>query len=373
MFSPSRIELSAQALRKNIEALRATCPGKEAIAVVKANAYGHGMKETVRIVEPLVDALQVDDMIEARELKTLTQKRILVLGSVPSWEWEEAVKLGVELALYRDDMLHELNRLGGEQGVRVPVHVKIDALLGRQGLLPQEANTFLEQLKTCEHILLSGVYMHFSDVEDTEDPGHALAQWAAFSPIIEIAQEQNPQVNIHASATGAVLAHDAQLPTTAIRLGIGMYGLWPSTRIRERHEMRVPLAPVLRWVSYVAQVKEVPAGFPIGYGRTFIAPKPMRIAVVPQGYSDGYDRGLSSRGMVLVRGKRCSVLGRVAMNMCVVDITDVPEVQAEDEVVLLGNQGNDAIAAEEVAQAAQSINYEIVARLSPLLPRYVVR
>jgi alanine racemase len=128
----------------------------------------------------------------------------------------------------------------------------------------------------------------------------------------------------------------------------------------------------LRWVSYVAQVKEVPAGFPIGYGRTFIAPRPMRIAVIPQGYSDGYDRGLSSRGAVLIRKAACPIIGRVAMNMCVADVSHVPGVQVEDEVVLLGRQGGEEVSAERLAEAVGSINYEVVARVSPLLPRVVV-
>lgn len=154
-------------------------------------------------------------------------------------------------------------------------------------------------------------------------------------------------------------------------IGIGMYGLWPSEDLRVQHKDRIELKPVMRWVSHIAQIKTLPTGYTIGYGLTYTTDRPTKIAVIPQGYSDGYDRGLSNRGEVLIHGQRCQILGRVAMNMFVVDVSHLDTVSVEDEVVLLGSQGNDSITAEELAERIDTINYEIVARISPFLNRVV--
>jgi alanine racemase len=150
-----------------------------------------------------------------------------------------------------------------------------------------------------------------------------------------------------------------------------MYGLWPSKSIEKEFSSKLPLCPAMRWVSHLAQVKTVPRGFPIGYGRTFVTKKEMRIGIVPQGYSDGYDRGFSNNSFVLVNGRACKVLGRVAMNMITVDLSRVSKAKLEDEVVLLGRQETLSIAAEHLADIIGSISYEIIARISPLLPRFI--
>jgi alanine racemase len=157
-----------------------------------------------------------------------------------------------------------------------------------------------------------------------------------------------------------------------IRPGLSIYGMWPSEDLRKRLDGKdFNLKPVLRWVSHVAQVKRLPKGHSIGYGLTFITPQAMKVAVVPQGYSDGYDRGFSNKAEVLINGKRCRVLGRVAMNMFVVDVSRLPKVKAEDEVILLGEQGKERITAEELAEIIGTINYEITTRINPLLPRII--
>ena len=154
------------------------------------------------------------------------------------------------------------------------------------------------------------------------------------------------------------------------RLGISLYGMWPSEDLRKKFETKkFKLKPVLRWVTHVAQVKVLPKNHSIGYGLTYITSRPTKIAVIPQGYSDGYDRGLSNKGEVLIQGKRCKVLGRVAMNMFVVDITNIKNIKNEDEVILLGRQGKEEITAEEIADHLETINYEITTRISSLLNR----
>jgi len=175
------------------------------------------------------------------------------------------------------------------------------------------------------------------------------------------------------SATSGVLVYeDVNDYFDMVRIGIGLYGLWPSEDLKERYKNRVSLKPVMAWKTCIAQIKTVPKGFTIGYGLTYKTPSEKKIAVIPQGYSDGYNRLLSNSGEVLIHGKRCPVLGRVAMNMFVVNVSHVEGVKVEDEVVLLGTQENESITAENIARKTNTINHEIVSSGSPLLPRVVV-
>ena len=178
----------------------------------------------------------------------------------------------------------------------------------------------------------------------------------------------------HISATSGVLAYDQDKGLSDIvRPGIGLYGMWPSEDLRKKLESgKLDFKPVMRWVSHVAQVKTLPPNYSIGYGLTYVTEVAMKVAVIPQGYSDGYDRGLSNKGEVLIGGTRCPVLGRVAMNIFVVDVSHLSGVKAEDEAVLLGGQGDEFITAEELAGKLETINYEITTRISPLLPRVVI-
>jgi alanine racemase len=177
----------------------------------------------------------------------------------------------------------------------------------------------------------------------------------------------------HISATSGLMAYEAKAAcNTIVRTGIGAYGLWPSDDLRRVYGKKIELLPVLTWKTHVAQVKTLQKGMTVGYGLTFIAPKKMTAALIPQGYSDGFPRSLSNKGVVLIGEKKCPVLGRVAMNMCVVDVSRVPLVKEADGVVLLGKQGSQAISAELLGELSGTINYEAVTRISPLLPRILI-
>jgi alanine racemase len=365
--SLSFIELNRCAARANVAAFRSHLgPTQELIAVVKANAYGHGLNEIVGMVEDLVDGFQVDDIEELRLVRPKTAKRILVLGYVAPHDLEEAVRLHGELALYDTE---RLELLGAMQEV-AHVHLKIDALLGRQGLLTEMLPDFIPQLLRFPNVKLAGVYGHYSNLEDTPLRSHAEAQQARFERargmLIAFGLGAVPT---HFSSTAGILAFEGPDSEHAlVRLGIGLYGLYPSTGF----ERLVDLKPVLRWVTHLAQVKDVPPGYPIGYGLTFVTSRPTRMGIVPQGYADGYDRGLSGCGEVLVAGRPCPIIGRIAMNMFAIDLTEVGEVHPGAEVVLIGEQDGERITAEVLAGWTDTINYEVVARISALLPRSVV-
>ncbi|NTW21991.1 alanine racemase [Candidatus Falkowbacteria bacterium] len=371
----SYIEISQKNLLHNAKQFRKLAhPDTRVVGVIKANAYGHGQNEVAQILEPAVDYFQVDDLLELRLLRRVTHLPILVLGYVAKDELEAAIKLNGTLAVYDLERLSLIEKIGKRRRKKVPIHVKIDAELGRQGLVKTEWPAFIAALKRCRWIKLDALYSHFANIEDTSDFSHAQKQIDCFSKAVEQFQRAGfTDFATHQSASSGVMVYEkGEGINKIIRPGLSIYGMWPSEELRERFEgQELTLRPVMRWVSHVAQVKKLPKGHSIGYGLTFVTPRAMKVAVIPQGYSDGYDRGLSSKGEVLISGKRCRVLGRVAMNMFVVDVTKLPKVKAEDEVVLLGEQGKERITAEELAEKIGTINYEITTRITSLLPRII--
>jgi alanine racemase len=251
------------------------------------------------------------------------------------------------------------------------VHLKVDALLGRLGVLPSSLDEVLAKLQSCPNVKPEAVYAHYANIEDTVDPTHSVRQEEVFSACFERIRRIYPEVKRHMSATSGLMAREPYSPNDIVRIGIGLYGLYPSDPLAQSFSS-LNLRPAMRWASQLAQVKTLPPDHPVSYGLTYVTSRPTRIGVVPQGYSDGYDRGLSNCGAVLVNGKRCPVIGRVAMNMFMVDLTAAPQAQLGDEIVLLGSQGAETVTAEELAGLLGTINYEVVARVSPSLERRLI-
>jgi alanine racemase len=363
----SYLEISREALQANILSVRKSVgEHQQVIAVVKANAYGHGLAQVVPAIEDLVEAFQVDDIEELRSLRELTQKRALILGYMQPSDLEEATALGAEIAIYDSERLPLLATL--EKPVKL--HLKIDALLGRQGLLPEALPSFLLELQKYPALTLAGVYSHFSNLEDTPSHEQAHAQLQTYEAALQVVRVHGfSDFDTHISATSGIMAFEGnESSRSLVRLGIGLYGLEPSAELAAAYPS-ITFTPALRWVSHLAQVKDIPQGFPVGYGVTYVAPRAMRMGIVPQGYSDGFSRNFSNLGKVLIDGQLCPVIGRVAMNMVAVDLTTSPNAKAGSEVVLLGTQGDKTLTATMLAEQLGTINYEVVARLNPLLPR----
>lgn len=369
----SYIELSKTALVHNFKALKSLVPNRKIACVVKANAYGHGQNEVVKILEPYTDYFQIDDIEELCLLRKVSKKPTLVFGYIQKADLKELVRLRGIPTIYDAERLALLQKIGAKRKIKIPIHIKIDACLGRQGLLMASIPQFILELKKSPNVKVEGIYSHFANIEDTANTTHAKKQIADFTSAVELfASVGIRDIHAHLSATSGVLAIDSALPTSLVRLGIGLYGMWPSEVLQKTAKKKIELIPVMRWVSRVAQVKQIPKGFSVGYGCTYIAKRPTMIAVISQGYSDGFDRGLSNCGEVLIRGMRAPIIGRVAMNIIVADVTHIKNVCAEDEVVLLGSQKNARITAEEIAKKLGTINYEITTRVSSLLPRIVL-
>lgn len=375
------IELSRSAYAHNIAFFRRLLGPRAALAVVvKANGYGHGLIEMAGLArENGVGKLCVHTLDEAQKLRESGfSDPILLLGPVPIARSDEAVLCGAALVAYDGDQLVALERAAAAAERTVDIHLKVETGTHRQGVMSEKLGALLDLLKRSPHLRLAALYSHFANIEDTTDPSFALGQLRRFREACA-AVEKNGFSGFErhlASSAAAILFPETHFDM--VRVGIAQYGLWPSKETRLSYLTRYGagaehlLIPVLCWKARIVQIKEVPSGSFIGYGCTYQTTRPSRIAILPIGYSDGYDRQLSNSAHVLVKGQRAPVRGRVAMNLTAIDITDIPGVGLEEEVVLLGCQGEQEVSADRLAEMAGTINYEIVARLAPHIPRIVV-
>ncbi len=372
----SWVEIDAARLRSNIDAFRTvTAPGTALMVVVKANAYGHGLEAVAPIAAERADWLGVNSIDEALAITQLgIQKPIAVLGHTPLDQSEHVARNGYRQVLYRMDVAKALSRFAEKLGTKAQVHLKIETGTNRQGIALSDLEAFAAELSQLPAIEVEGAYTHFANIEDTLDPSFADSQLSTFKEALAVLERAGMRPSqIHASATAGSLLYPG-MDFTMIRLGIGTYGIWPSreTQLAARERgRRLFLAPVLTWKTRVVQVKDVKAGDYVGYGLTYRASRPMKLVVLPIGYYDGYDRKLSNSGRALIHGQPASVVGRIAMNMTMLDVTDIG-AQPDDEVVLIGRQGNAEIRVEELAEKIGSIAYEVVARINPLIPRVTV-
>lgn len=372
------IELDREAPDYNLGELRKGL-GKGSIlcAVVKANAYGHGVKQMVPLFRS-ADWFAVNSLEEGIELRELGEKRpILVLGHVPLADLGEAVRQNLDLTVYNRETLEALAGLKLKDIGQARLHLKVETGTGRQGVLPEQVRGFVEQLRSVPGVNLVGVSTHFANIEDTLNHDYAQSQLDKFQQALKILEDLKVKPEyIHTAATAAAILFD-KTHFNLVRAGIGIYGLWPSRETYLStllgHRPVPDLRPVLTWKTRIVQIKDLPEGSYIGYGCTYRATRPIRVGVLPVGYADGYDRKLGNTAYVLIRGKRAPVIGRVCMNLAMVDISDIPQAGLEEEVVLLGRGGEERISAENMAEWADTINYELVTRISPFLPRKLVK
>jgi len=369
----SWVEIDTSRLTANVRTFRnALSPGTRLMAVVKSNAYGHGLELVTRTLSGSVDWFGVDSLCEAQTLRPHAgAKPTLILGFTQPDEAGEVVEGEFRQVVYRTDAVDALAGAATRRGQKARVHLKIETGTNRQGVPVDEVVAFARYAASRPGVEVEGVYTHFSNIEDTLDPSFAMLQVRRFEQALSGLREAgiHPR-EVHAAATAGILLYP-ETHFTLVRLGIGAYGLWPSreTRLAAREKGITPvLEPVMTWKTQIVQLKTVGAGDYVGYGQAFQAGRPMTLAVIPVGYYEGYDRSLSGTGRALVRGKHANVVGRVAMNMTMLDVTDI-DARVDDEVVLIGSQGALSISADELAEKTGTIPYEVVARINPLLER----
>lgn len=377
-MSKTWVEISKDALRGNLAALSSLLePGAQMAGIVKANAYGHGLRHVVPLMHrDGLNIFGVDNIDEARTVRELCPKAtIIILGYTLQEHLAEVVELNAQQVVYDANTIRQLQEMAVRVGKRVKVHLKIETGTLRQGIWPEEIPPFAKLFRTCSHVELIGLSTHFANMEETDDASFAEYQMGQFMRAQTTLNECGfAPPFIHTACSAAFILYP-QTHGTLVRSGVATYGFWPSRETRQvaRHMQRwVELEPVLSWKTRIAQVKEAPMGAPVGYGCTEILRRWSKIAVIPVGYWDGFDRRFSSIGEVLVRGQICRVIGRVCMNMFMVDVTEVPRVVQEDEVVLIGRAGKNRLRADDLAQKINTIHYEITTRINPLIPRIVV-
>ncbi len=365
-------QVDLDAIAHNVRELKKLIGDRaQLMAVVKANAYGHGAVPVARTAlqcgASWVAVARVSEGIELRRGGIVAP--ILLMGHIPASDASAVIDYSLTATV---DTLELARALSAEiERRRAPllaVHVKVDTGMGRFGLLPDEVLDFVRALTALPGLELQGLYTHFA-VSDEADESYTYQQHYLFAEILDQLGEAGFQTALaHEANSAAVLA----IPEThldMVRCGIALYGLRPSSEV----EPAIPLQPAMSLHSRVARVRTLPAGSSISYGRTYITAKPTRVALVPIGYGEGYHRILSNRGAVLIRGRRCPILGRVCMDQFVVDVSAVPDVQLDDEVVALGRQGHEEISAEEIAAQAETINYEVTTAILPRVSRVYVQ
>ena len=385
------IEINLKELSHNVgEFLRIIPKRTQFMAVVKSNAYGHGL---VQVAKQLAELgirnkelgggihnskfaihnsmlwFGVDSIVEGLRLRREGIKNpTLVLGATLPARLSDARESAIILTISNFDALRALSHLKEPPDF----HIKIDTGMHRQGFLSKDILALLKMLKH-SHLNPAGIYTHFAAAKDVAYPTYTKMQLAEFEKAVAAFHRAGfKNIVRHATASGGTLLFP-ETHLDMVRIGMGMYGYWPSEESRiKNQESRFLLKPVLIWKTVITEIKEIPAGSAVGYDLTERVSRKTKIAVLPIGYWHGYDRGLSSVGEVLIRGKRVKVLGRVSMDMTVIDVTDVPWVKDGDEVVLIGKQKKDAIWADEVALKLGTTQYEVLTRINPLIRRIAV-
>lgn len=372
------MEVSRSAIQANLNVISRHVAPAAPMAVLKANAYGHGLSEVAEICDAHTDWFGVDSIDEALALRRLgIKKPILIMGYVVPERLPEAIRSRISLVVYSLTTVKQLVQAATTLKKVANIHIKLETGLTRQGVNGQELEVMAKYIQAHQDRLhVEGVSMHFANVEDTIDTSYAKTQLASFQDSMAClsAAKIAPKFKHTAASAAALLLPQAR--EDLVRVGIALYGLWPSSKTQvalQTLAANVRLRPALTWKTVVAQVKAVKKNTPVSYGLTERVRRDSRVAVLPVGYWDGYDRaGMSRRAYVLIKGQRCKVLGRVCMNMFMVDVTDVPNVHVGDEVVLLGSQGKERVSAEELAELCDTISYEIVTRINPTIRRTVV-
>lgn len=360
------VDIDTKAAKRNLATLFKTV-GKNVLkmVVVKSNAYGHDMDYFAHLaVASGADMLGVDSFEEAKELRvTGMSVPILVLGYTPRSLWLEAADMNISITISNMVDLERLKDFPRE----IKIHIKVDTGLHRQGFLMSEKEKVVKATESLPLAIIEGVYSHLSAAETPALKAHTERQFNEFETWINAFELINKDPIAHIGASAAALIHPC-LRCGMVRFGITSYGLWPSAETRATVK-GIKLEPILSWRARISEVKKVPLGEPVGYDCTETLLRDSVLAVLSVGYWHGLPRSLSSVGEVLVKGKRARIVGRISMDMVVVDVTGIKGVKAGDVATIIGKDGKDEISAEEVAQKAGTINYEMITRINQDIPR----
>jgi len=372
------VEISKDALSNNVRQFRKLIGEKILCPCVKSNAYGHGLVETSRVfIEAGANWLAVNAIYEAKILRNAgITSPIYILGYVPFSSLEDVLNFDVRIVVYNKETIDSLSELANKFNKKPKVHIKIETGNNRQGVLEKDIVEFAKYVIDKGNIEIEGLSTHFANIEDTTDHSYAYKQIERFKNVISELEKVGINIPIKHCANSAATILFPETHFDMARTGIATYGMWPSTEtyvsyLKQRND-GFNLIPAFTWKTKIGQIKIVPKDEYIGYGLTFKTTRDTKLAILPVGYYDGYDRGISNGGYVLINGKRAHICGRVCMNIIMVDVTDISDAKIEDEVVLIGSQGEESISAEQFGKWANTINYEVTTRVNERIPRIIV-
>lgn len=367
-YSRTYAAVDLGAVRHNIiETRKKIKDGTKIMAVVKADAYGHGAVKVSYALNNLVDAYGVAMMEEALELRQSgISKMILILGFTgPEW-YPELVENHISQAVFTWEMAERLNEAAEKLGKKAIVHIKLDTGMGRIGFAPTEENVMaVKRMAELPYLELEGIFTHFARADEETDK-QIREPFRRYMSFVTQLEREGVHIPVRHVSNSAAIINFPEGNLDMVRSGIITYGLYPSELVPKD---RIQLKPAMQWKSVISYVKEIEAGTSISYGGTFISEKPMKVATVPVGYADGMKRDLSNKGRVLIHGRYAYILGRICMDQFMVDVTEIPEVSVGDEVTIFGRDGDREISVEEIAGLSHSFNYEFVCSITERVPR----
>ena len=368
-YDNTYVKIDLDAIRDNLDAVRERT-GVRVMAVIKADAYGHGAIQVARLLEPECAFFGVSSVAEALELRQSGIRiPILILGHTPPSAYPQVVQWEIRPAIFRVEDAEELSRVAVAQKKTACFHFAVDTGMSRIGFEgTEEAADLCVKIAKLPGLYAEGLFSHFATA-DCADLHKAEAQAERFRRFDAMLRQRGLFIPIrHLNNSAGLMNFENQYEM--VRSGIVTYGMYPSDEVDPQ---RLPLKPALSWHSRISHVKTLPAGREISYGGTYVTEKPTRVATVPVGYADGYWRSLSGRFYVLIRGKRAPILGRICMDQMMVDVTDIPEAEILDPVTLVGRDGDETITMEQISACAGSFNYEFTCGISRRVPRYYYR
>lgn len=373
-------EVDLDAIRSNMENMKANIASDtKIIGVIKTDGYGHGAVPIARELESLeyLYGFAVATAEEACILRDAgIKKPILILGYIFPYSYEKIIENDIRITVFRYDTLKELSNTSAllkKKGINkhAKVHIKVDTGMSRIGVRPDtDGLCFVEKALETEGIEVEGIFTHFARADEA-DKSSANRQLTLFGHFLDrIKEKTGRQIPIRHCSNSAGILELPQANMDVVRAGITLYGLWPSNQVRKDIVM---LTPVLSLYSTIVYIKEIEAGTGVSYGSTFVSEKRMRIATVPIGYGDGYPRGLSGKGFVLVRGKKAPILGRICMDQFMIDVTHIPEALEGDKVTLIGRDGQEQITMEQLGDISGRFNYEFACDIGRRVPRVYIK
>lgn len=366
MSKYNKLIVDLKKIKKNINILK-NISHTEFYAVVKADCYGMGAVNISKSIEDMVDGFCVANIFEALELRENgIKKDILILGFIEMDDIEKAYLNDISITVYNSSIAYKINKILGDR--KIKTHIKIDTGHGRLGFKVNDFG-FLELDRVFQNLSLKieGIFSHLSTA-DEEDIKYTEFQKNEFEKVLDRFRDKIKNVKIHLSNDAGFIKHG--LFYDVIRSGICLYGIYPSSYIQENYN--IGLETAFSWMSKISHIKEIQTGESISYGRKFIADKNMKIGTVAIGYADGYKRAISNIGEVLVGGKRAKILGNITMDQFMIDITEIENVKIDDDVVLIGKQGEEEITVYEMAKWSNTISYEIITSISKRVVRIYI-